>query len=330
MPPLSDAVLIYNAGAGRVHQHRLPLGPPLPNFPLPPPLSPLLRGPGDWPENVRARLRDTFGAPVPEVASESFADAERAAREAAASGVGLVIAAGGDGTLRAVTEGLVGTETALGILPRGTVNVLARELGIPLDDPDAALDICLHGETRRIDIGKVGGRHFLLMCSVGFDAQAVADVNPDLKGWVGSPAYLLSGLATFANYDPPAFTYAADGAPPRTAQAFMLVAANAGSYGGDLRIAPEASLTDGLLDVCVFEAPPGLPPPLQRAAFLRQMGAFALGRHRQDPDVAYLRCRRLTLSATPDAPIQIDGDPDGYTPLVVEAVPQALAVRVPR
>ena len=255
-----------------------------------------------------------------------------AARRASQSRAHLVIAAGGDEALRAVADGLAGTGTPLGILPRGTVNVLARTLGIPLADPLAACDVCLSGETRRLDLGRVrrGGepRHFLLMCSVGFDAQSVANVNPDLKGVVGAPAYLLSGLATLATYQPTDVTLTLDGVR-RASSAFMVVVANTPSYGGDFRIAPLAAPDDGVLDLCVFEAPPGL-PPVQRAAFLRQIGAVALNRHLQDPDISCFRARHIEIAASPPAAFQIDGDAFGETPVTIDVAPAALSVRVPR
>lgn len=320
----SPLLIIYNPEAGRANAAgRVPL-------PLPPFVNARTStGIPRWLEETQAYLRVESGADVPAIPAVSFEQAAREAREAAQNGVETVIAAGGDGTLRAVAEGLAGMETALGILPRGTVNVLAREVGIPLEDPLRALDICLHGDTRAVDLGRVGDRYFLLMCSVGFDALAVSSVNPDLKGVVGAPAYVLAGMAALAAFTPPQLTLTLeDGETRREMAAFMVVIANTASYGGDFRIAPEADITDGLLDVCVFEAPPG-PVPLQRAAFIRQMGEMAMGMHLLNPDISYYRARRISVNADPAAPVQIDGDPLGSTPLLVGVAPGALRVRVP-
>lgn len=265
--------------------------------------------------------------------------AAQRARRAADEGADLVIAAGGDGTVRAAAEGLVDSQTTLGILPRGTMNVLARALGIALDDWRAACDLCLDGHTRQIDLGRIDvgsgdadapsstRAHFLLMCSVGLDAAAVAGVNTDVKGVVGAPAYVLSGLATLAGYTPTHLTLTLDG-EAYSVPAFMAVIANVASYGGDFQIAPHATLDDGLLDVCVFEAPAG-PPPVQKASFLRQMGAMALSRHLIDPDVSYFRARRVEIVSAPEAPVQIDGDALGRTSVVVDVLPRALRVRAP-
>lgn len=321
-------VLIYNPQAGR---SALAGGMPLlPHFPsaLSPPLLPFRQG-ADWLQIVQRRLRRSLGQEAVAVAVESFDHASNVARQAASDGAALVLAAGGDGTLRAVAEGLAGTGTPFGILPRGTVNVLARELDIPLGSIEEALEIALHGRTQPLDLGRIGSRYFLLMCSVGFDALAVASVNPDLKGMVGSPAYVLAALGAVSTFVPPALRLRLDGgAVDISGQSFLIVAANTASYGGDLRIAPEASPFDGLLDLCVLEAPEG-PPPIQTAAFLRQIGAIALGRAHHDPDIHYFRARHVEIEADTPVESQMDGDAYGSTPLVVDIAPGALNVRVP-
>jgi YegS/Rv2252/BmrU family lipid kinase len=320
-------VLVYNPEAGPQ--------------PLPLPVSGRAAGGAaannpEWLAAVSDYLRER--SPQAEILpAPTFAAARAAAHEAAASGAALVIGAGGDGTLRAVADGLAHGDTPLGILPRGTVNVLARELRIPLGDPLAACDIALSGETRRIDLGCIADpagnapaapfRHFLLMASVGFDAATVGKVHAPIKGLVGAPAYVLSGVATLATFTPFEVTLVLDGVE-RLSRAFMVVASNVPAYGGDFRIAPDASLDDGLLDVCVFEAPPG-PVHLQRASFVRQMGALALGRHLLDPDVACFRARRISITAEPPTATQIDGDALGATPITVGVAPRALSVRVP-
>ena len=186
------AVLLYNPEAGQQ---------PLGGARTPEPA---------WLADTLLYLRQR-GLAVEAVASVSPAMATRVARDAARRRLGLVIAAGGDGTVRAVADGLAGTDTALGILPRGTINVLARHLAIPLDNHLAACDICLRGALRRLDLGRAGAHHFLLMCSIGLDATAVGNVNVDIKGWMGAPAYVLSGLATLATYTPPDMAITLDG-----------------------------------------------------------------------------------------------------------------------
>lgn len=318
----SSLLLLYNPEAGRAHSAASAL--PLLGGRRPESASPETP---DWASEALAYLtarRDGCRA----LACHSFEEARQAAVQAARDGVETVVAAGGDGTLRAVAEGIVGTETMLGILPRGTVNVLARELSIPMDDMAAALDICLLGATRRIDLGRSGDRYFLLMCSVGFDALAVRDVRPELKSVVGANAYVLAGMAALSTFVPPQMTLTLDGRVWYTGQAFMAIVANSPSYGGDLRVAPSARMDDGFLDVTLFTAP-DVPLPVQRAAFVRQVGAVTLGLAAADPDIHLLRARQVEISAVPTAPTQIDGDAFGGTPITVEVAPKALTVRVP-
>jgi diacylglycerol kinase family enzyme len=196
--------LIYNGNAGSSTHAPNPLAQFLPAaLPVAPAGEPV------WIEEARDFIRAETGDDPEIVATMSEEEAVATLRDATARGVGLVIAAGGDGTLRSAANVLAGTETVLGILPKGTVNVFARELSIPLDDPLGALRIALHGRTRRVDVGCVRvpsrpeGQYFLLMASLGFDATAVDNVNLDVKETMGAGAYVLAGLSTLANYVPP-------------------------------------------------------------------------------------------------------------------------------
>jgi diacylglycerol kinase (ATP) len=310
-----DVALIYNSNAGKSAA----------------PLLPLFGGAtGEWTETAREYLRTWLGGEVREYPTTTLSETLDAARTACESGVRLLIAAGGDGTVSAVASVLLGTETRLGILPRGTTNVLSRELGIPLDDVEEALDICLNGVTRALDVGRLGSDyHFLLNCSVGFDAVAVQNVNTELKDIVGRIAYVVSSLANAPAYTPPRITLLIDDEPPQTFQAFTVIISNTAAYGGDLPVAPKASVDDGWFDICVFEAPDG-PPPVQWATFLRQIGAWAIRRHSDDPNVHYFKARRLTVEAEPETAVQIDGDALGTTPITVEVMPRALLVQTPR
>ena len=125
-------------------------------------------------------------------------------------------------------------------------------------------------------------RHFLLMCSVGFDAHAVASVNSDLKGVVGTTAYVVSGITTLASYTPCNFTITADDFAPETYHAFSIVVSNAALYGGDFQIAPDALMDDGMFDVSIFTAPNEL-VPIQNISLLRQNDRRHVWTHRRRP-----------------------------------------------
>jgi YegS/Rv2252/BmrU family lipid kinase len=328
--------LIYNGNAGSSTHAPNPLAQFLPAaLPVAPAGEPV------WIEEARDFIRAETGDDPVVVATMSEEEALATLRDATARGVGLVIAAGGDGTLRSAANVLAGTETVLGILPKGTVNVFARELSIPLDDPLGALRIALHGRTRRVDVGCVRvpsrpeGQYFLLMASLGFDATAVDNVNLDVKETMGAGAYVLAGLSTLANYVPPWVTLTAYGSDlisgvpiTRKSNAFAVLIANTTLYGGDFRAAPDALLDDGLLDVFVFDAAPGLPAPLQRANFAKQFGLAALGQHLGGPNAHYITASPLEITREPETALQVDGDPFGVqSSFSIEVLPRALAVR---
>src|SRR2546426_9872085 len=125
--------------------------------------------------------------------TQTRGDGERLARKAVEQKADLVIAAGGDGTINEIIQGLVGSETALGVLPNGTVNVWARELGIPLDDTRAR-NVLVNGQTRRIDLGCVNGRYFLLMVGIGFDGEVTQAVEGKPLKRLGVLGYTLAVL----------------------------------------------------------------------------------------------------------------------------------------
>ena len=334
-PP--QVVIIYNGNAGSSQRGANPLA----NLLTPAPDAQGDTDEPDWVSDARAYIRAETGAAPEIIATQSEDDAHDAVKSAVARKVPLLIAAGGDGTLRLAANHLANTETTLGILPRGTVNVLARELAIPLDDPLAALQIALHGKTRRIDSGcvftqdKPDGTLFLMMASLGVDATAVDNVDQGVKGFIGAGAYVMSGLSTLAGYDPPAITLTvrggdlASGVPvSRTSNAFLIIITNTTLYGGDFCATPDAKLDDGLLDVVVFDAAPGLPAPLQRANFVKQFGLAAIGQHMSDADIHYVTAANIEVHCDPPTALQVDGDPFGVQAnFRIEVMPNALSVR---
>ena len=157
------------------------------------------------------------------------------------------------------------------------------------------------------------------MAGIGFDAEAVKEVPPDVKGLIGAPAYVLSGLKALAQL-PPSLSYRMrlDG-PLLVSRGLMLVVANAASYAGPLTIAPKGSIEDGLLDVCLFRE-------RGRLAFLLQFLRVLLGRRSDDPRLLYLNGRKLNVECRPPAAVQLDGDYFGRTPVEISVLPAALRV----
>jgi diacylglycerol kinase (ATP) len=251
-------------------------------------------------------------------------DAEQYAREMEPGRFDAIIAVGGDGTINEVVNGLTLDGTPLGIIPLGTANVLARELKIPVNDLRGACDLLRDGASAPIDVGECNGRRFTLMTGIGFDAEAVQDVLPNVKDLLGAPAYVLAGLQALSEL-PQSLRYDIT-LPDRRLRmrGMMLVAANAASYAGPWRIAPLAQIDDGALDLCLFRES-------NKLAFLGQLVRVMLRRQLQDPRFVYLRATWMRVECQPPAAIQLDGDYFGGTPAEIRVLPGALPViRPPR
>lgn len=232
----------------------------------------------------------------------------------------LVVAAGGDGTVNEVVNGIRG-DTPVGILPLGTMNVLARELRIPVDDVPAACRVLQTGTPRSIDLGLCNGRRFVLMAGVGFDADAVKEVQAGIKNVVGGIAYVMSALQQLGARPPIRFRMRLDGRRVRHTGRMLLIA-NSRLYAGDIEIAPGASISDGYLDVCLFRQ-------RSRLGFLAQLVGVLLRRHRQDPNFIQIKARKIELSTRPPTAVQLDGDYFGETPVEIEVLPAAVRIIQP-
>ena len=184
-----------------------------------------------------------------EVHTKSAEDLTQKARELAESGEPVVAAAGGDGTLMSAAEGLIGTDAALGILPCGTMNVFARELGIGSRRFDAALEAIQGDKRQAVDIFAVNGKPFLQVAGFGPDARAIELITPELKKRMGAAAHVITGLKA-AMETPPLITLTLpDGTNLHGTQIIM---GNGKRYGGAAHLFAKASLNDGHLDVAVI------------------------------------------------------------------------------
>jgi YegS/Rv2252/BmrU family lipid kinase len=261
------------------------------------------------------------GAVVETALTTRAGDGVEIARQASASGADVLLACGGDGTINEAVNGLAGTRTALAVLPSGTVNVWAREVGIPLD-PARALNLLWDGERRWIDLGRAGERYFLLMAGIGFDAGVAAQVtSPEKRRW-GALAYVSRGIVAALTWPRQRMRLLLDGRSLHRHGLFLVVG-NTRLYGGVVNITHQAVADDGLLDICLFDG----------GGVLDRLAHFAriiTRRHTSVPTVEYHRGRRVTLVTRPRVPVQVDGDTIGQTPMTFEAVPHALQVIVPR
>jgi diacylglycerol kinase (ATP) len=247
-------------------------------------------------------------------------------RDALEQGADLVCALGGDGTVRAVGEVLAGGDVPLGLLPGGTGNLLARALGLSIDSLEEALDVALTGRTRRIDVGglRVDGSDeehvFLVMAGMGLDAEAMDNADERLKGVVGWPAYIVSGLKAAVGGGFTARVQPREGRTVRRAVRTVVVG-NSGRLQGGLELMPEASLDDGLLDVAIV-APRGLMGWIRTVATVVTSG----------PGHSQLERQQLTavrISTEHPTATQLDGDALGeHRTLECRVRPGALSVRV--
>jgi len=258
----------------------------------------------------------------PTFAETSLADHGLAlARDALAAGAGLVIAAGGDGTVRACAHALAGTGVPLAIVPRGTANLAARALGIPAR-LDASLAAAFDGRDRQVDLAEADGMPFAAMAGIGLDA-AVVEGTPDLlKRHLGWLAYAAGGVTRLAGRRR-VFTLRLDGGPPLARLARSVVVGNVGLLPGGFALLPDARLDDSLLDV-------GILAPASPAGWARVAGRVITGSRRDDLNLERRQARRVEIEAATELPREVDGEV--ITPgrsLTVTLRPGVLLVRVP-
>lgn len=251
--------------------------------------------------------------------AEQPGDLRRLAAEAAREGVDLAFVVGGDGAVREAAGGLAGSETALAVLPGGTANVWAKEIGVPWNFA-RAIDLHLRGQARRADLGRADGEPFLMLASFGWDAEVVRHVGGNAKRYLGELAYIGRGLAALPNLRPREVAWTVDGVDRRDAVA-ILVVSNTRLYGGRVSFSPRALVDDGLLDACALS-------PQRRGDGVRLATRLVRGRLSGQPGVIEVSARELAIR-TPGLPFELDGDAAGFTPVTLRLEPQAVAVNLP-
>ena len=266
---------------------------------------------------VLARLRE-HGCTLVLRETKGPGDAERFAAEVDPGAFDLVVVAGGDGTVNETINGLARSGLPLALIPLGTANVLAAEIGLRTDPAAVARCVAL-GEPRPIALGAANGRRFILMAGAGFDAHVVAGVSVPMKRWLGKGAYVLSTLRQLLVFDFPSYEVLTDNAVQHAAS---VIITNARYYGGRFVCAPGASLESDTLQVCLF----------QRAGRLAAIGyALALFSGRLPAVSSYrlIEARRIEIRGRPGEPIQVDGDGIGQLNGAIEVLPKALDLVFP-
>lgn len=265
-------------------------------------------------ERVRALCANAFFC-----ATVCAGDAEQLARRAVAEGYGQIVAAGGDGTIHEVVNGIAGADVALGLLPMGTMNVFANELGLPANDLDRCWEIIRAEHSRLIDLPMANGKHFVQLAGVGLDAQVVKETSLAFKRNFGPLSYLISA-AQIASRRPPRLLIEAEEA--RTEEGSFVLVGNGRLYGGPFPFFKHAVIDDGLLDVLVF----------------KQIGYLDLLKYLQNViftsdittrEVEYFQTRRLRVSSAEDVPVELDGELADGCPVEFTAGARRLRVLAP-
>ena len=229
-----------------------------------------------------------------------------------------VAAAGGDGTINEVANGLLGADTPLGIIPLGTVNLLAMETGLP-KDPELAARTIAFGPAQPINVGWVNGRAFLLMVGAGFDGRVVAGVSSSLKGLIGKGAYGVAGLKEIFFKSPARLIVEADGSEYEAAWA---VVSNSSFYGGKFALAPSADLQSPGFTVSLI-------PGKTQCGLISGLAAVWRDRKAENGWKQLNSVTRITISSDQNEPAQMDGDYFAPLPLTITQAPQSLDLIIP-
>lgn len=280
-------------------------------------------------------------------------EATELARHAVNRGARVVIAAGGDGTVNEVANGLVNTDAALGVLPVGTTNSWALQMGIPALNPMlpgtqmvkmiAALEeriarplpasyyrkvlldaarVLVEGRTVAVDMGELSGRHFLMWAGIGFDAAVAKSIPLRDKRALGSWAYVLPAIGAAYQYSGTDVWLNLDGKVVKVSTP-LIVVSNIQLYGGMVEIGTKACVNDAKLDVCIFKGDGFF-------TFVQHAMKVLTHRHLKDPKVEYYQCREIVVESAPSLPVHVDGEPFTKTPVAIHTVPSSLKAIVPK
>jgi diacylglycerol kinase (ATP) len=247
--------------------------------------------------------------------------APKKARRAVAEGAQLVLVWGGDGMVQRCVDALAGSGVPVAILPAGTANLLAANLGIP-EDLAEAVRIALHGERRRLDLGTVNGEHFAVMAGVGFDAELIAGADRGAKDRLGRLAYVRSGVRSVRG-GTTEMRVEVDGSPWFTGEASCVLLGNVGRITGGIPAFDDAEPDDGYLEVGVATADGAL-------QWARTLGRMALGRSADSPFVRITRARKVDVRLADPMRYELDGGArDEVTRIKARVVPGGITVCVP-
>jgi len=268
----------------------------------------------DWQKRVESIARDW-----PIRLTSHTDEAAALARSAVEEGFGRIVAAGGDGTVNQVANGIAGSNAVLGILPIGTVNVFAMELGLPANDLELCWDIVEAGSIRLVDLPNANGKYFVQLGGIGLDAQAVKETTLASKRSLGPLSYLITA-AQIAARQPPKLFITSEKASVREGS-FVLIG-NGRLYGGPFPFFKHAVIDDGLLDVVVFKR-------LGYLEIIKYLQDVVFSSDIRAPEIEYVQTRELRVTSEQDVPFELDGELAGSCPVDFQVHEKALRVLAP-
>ncbi|MFH1589989.1 MAG: diacylglycerol kinase family protein [archaeon] len=230
----------------------------------------------------------------------------------------IIIAAGGDGTINEVINGMQNHKTKLGIIPLGSENVMAKELNIPLRITNACKTI-IKGNTRKIDIGTINNKKFIFVAGVGFDAEAITNVQPILKKLLGGHAYTLAGLKTLFSHKPEELTIIIDG---KKEKAYFAIVTNIKTYGAGIVIASNAEMDDGYLDLCLFKNK-------DLWSVMKYVVGAASGKMSKLKGIEQHKIKKAEITSKKKVSYHTDAEIGGTTPIKIAILKEKLSVIVP-
>jgi YegS/Rv2252/BmrU family lipid kinase len=253
-------------------------------------------------------------------ATTNAGEAEFLARNAAAEGYERIVAAGGDGTINEIVNGIAGhSNIALGVLPLGTMNVFATELGLPVNDLASCWKIIQGNKTHRVDLPRANRKHFVQLAGVGLDAQAVKETSRAFKRNFGPLSYLISAVQ-IASRIPPVLRIESEEAV--TSEGSFVLVGNGRLYGGRFPFFKQAVMDDGLLDVIVFKR-------LNYVDIIRYLQDVVFTPQISSREVEYFQTKRVRVTSDEIVPVEIDGELVGNCPVEFKIRAGGLRVLTP-
>lgn len=276
------------------------------------------------PEEAKKYLL-SYGWEVELVKTEKMEEGRFIASKAVKENFDVVIAVGGDGTINQIVQEIACTPVKLAIIPVGTTNVLARELGIPLNAKEA-LENLPKFEAVDFDLGKVDSYYFFLMAGIGFDARVTKEVDPFVKRWTGLMAFIAAGVKSFFMHKGVKMKLIMFDKNNKKKVIrrliYQLIISNTATYASGFILNENSKFDDGLLEVTCFKDK-GL------GDIIKGFLSFFVGKHREWAQLEQYTIKKIKIKSAKPVPLQIDGEPIGYTPASIEVIPKAFKVFKP-